>query len=299
MTDPGPRRGEIAPPPPPAHRDGTRDLLAAWRAAPLPPGVAALFDVALPAAVLREAHALKFDVYAVSSGAWGVTVNDRWEERAAFAARVTSCARELGVDVAPLFARAAALVAPGDRLTFALGFDGGGAVRGKLYAQEDAWGAATISADALRAQGWPLPSWISGPVAVRRREILPGGGDRRVVYLGAPTAADGARRCPEVGDLAAAMARVEDVEGWYYVSVKEREEGWEVAMNKVYNAVGIAFARGTSQLGAAREEVARLTGVGVPDVPGVVVVPTAIALQLGSADLYCAGWRADAGAPGE
>lgn len=64
----------------------------AWRGAPPPAGVLALLDVALPAAVARQDHALKFDAYAVSSGAWGLAVNDRWESRSAFAARVTAAA---------------------------------------------------------------------------------------------------------------------------------------------------------------------------------------------------------------
>lgn len=299
MSPPGPRRGEIAPPPPPAHRDGTRDLLVAWRGAPPPAGVLALLDVALPAAVARQDHALKFDAYAVSSGAWGLAVNDRWESRSAFAARVTAAAESLGVAAAPLFARAAELAAPGDVLTFAVGYDAGGAPRAKLYAQEDAWGQGPVSAAALRAQGWPLPSWVEGPVAVRRREILPGGGERRVVYVGGATIADAVRGSVEGGDLAAAVAGKESVDGWYYLGLKEAGADWQVTLNKVYNPIDLAFTAGASRLDAARAEVRRITGVEPPRVAGVVVVPTAIAVEAGSADLYCAGWRADAGAGGD
>lgn len=264
-------------PGPRAHRDGTLALLPN-----LPDPFRAFVHVELSEAVAPAANGLKYDVYRVTTGAWGFTVNDRWEG-ARFDARLDTLLGALGG------AWCRPLRIPGAATTVSVAFDTpNSSPRIKVYQQEDGWGHGVIDAPTLRALGWDVPAAIEGRVGVVTTELFADGSEGRKIYVGGESSAIVAGDSPArawVSRLATCT-----LPGWYYLTVRLRPGSEpKYALNKVYNVVDLAFC-GRNLLPAVCEEVTTLTGLALPQIPGVITVPTAVAVDSEGADAYYAGW---------
>jgi hypothetical protein len=236
-------------------------------------------DVPLPDAVPLEETSLKFDTYRTTAGAWGLAMNERWEDAGVFRRRVRAAVGPAW-ELDRALALGEAIGAP--MTTFAVGFDGP-SVRMKLYFQEARWGDGVCDGAALRELGWPVDD---GPVGVVAPEVYQGGGMGLKVYTGGADP-----RALSVGLADRLLPACPDEGGWYYLTTRLRPgQPVKYALNRIFDHV--ALAGEPEALARAWEAVGRL-GLARPRAPGVLVVPTAIAVEDdGSADLYVGAWRA-------
>ena len=133
---------------PRAHLSGTLALASAFERLSGPhPACSEVLDLigdpaGLPAAVPAGHDALKYDAYITRSGsrtAWGLTVNDRWQEQT-FLPKVSALARSWGYDIASFERAYDSLAAHNATITAAFAFENPAhPPRLKLYLQEDAW----------------------------------------------------------------------------------------------------------------------------------------------------------------
>ena len=200
---------------PRAHRDGTLALLG-----DMPPPFRELVNIDLPEIVPPATNGLKYDVYRVSDGGSGFTVNDRWEGPEFFE-RLDRLLTTIGGRWARPLRISAAVT------TVSVAFDRGNAPgappRIKVYQQEDHWGVGVIDVATLRGLGWEVPEGVVGRAGVVTTELFEDGREGRKVYIGGPSAevvTVGTPASTLVSRLAACT-----LPGWYYLTVRLRPGG--------------------------------------------------------------------------
>ena len=297
-----------------AHRAGTEVLLAAL----LDELGARSFESVLlgwmgDAAALPDGPdpGLKHDVYLArtpAGRAWGLATNQRWEPgpRELFerSCRLAGALGNYDLD----FARRVIdrLSRPGVDLCVSVGFDPGRpSPRIKFYLQEERWGAGLVGGEAWSelARSWGVPAPEGVDPAVLTLVLHEGGGRDWKIYVGAALAEDAARSLGEEAvRLAETLARSCPLQpAWHYVTLRLQGGAPAVAVNRIVDHVywGLLAPPGRRALAwTEAEALIRHGGAGgtwafwtrVRGLDGLLVVPTALALEAGGADLYAGAW---------
>jgi hypothetical protein len=196
-------------------------------------------------------------------------------------------------------------------LCVGLGFDAGAREpRVKLYLQEERWGGGLLDsaewADFTREHGFggDLPGSLPSP-GVLSLSLHADGRHHWKLYLGGPTAEAASAGAPEAArSLAVDMARSCPLQpAWHYLSLRVRPGAApEFAMNRIIDHAHWGLHGGAGRRALIwTEALAFLARGPARDMapswrrasarPGLLVVPTALALEAGGADLYAGAWE--------